>query len=324
MSDRKTGKARQQNLSMTAQERKVTRQIGKFYEQFHFPGRRPIDQDGLIFMRKFARSIEARMKENGIRRLRVLDAGCGTGNTSIALAHQFRDVDFTGIDNSGPSLAEGKQAARREGIQNLRFRKWNVMYPIPYKTPFDIILCLGVLHHTADMARVLANLSAALRADGDLYLWVYGQHGRYRHSLNVELLRMLLDVPPRPTDPVSLARAYAFTTDHGSPLDDLLGKVREDPVSRKTLEDPIWIADQFLNPHESLLSIRDLITLGGAAGLELDQLLGIKADVSTCFASAELCRRYKKLTRTEQLIALDLLLKPERYFVVMRRIRQEG
>jgi SAM-dependent methyltransferase len=323
MSDRKAGKTRRQNQSMTTHEQNVTRQICRFYEQFHFPGRRPIDQDGLIFMRKFTRSIESRMKKNSGRRLRVLDAGCGTGNTLIALAHQFAEVDFTGIDNSGPSLAKGKQFACREGIRNLRFRKWNLMFPIPYKTPFDIILCLGVLHHTADMKRVLANLSASLRTDGDLYLWVYGKYGRYRHSLNVDLLRMLLNVPPQPADPVSLARTYAFTTDHGSPLNDLLGNARDDPVSRRTLEDPIWIADQFLNPHESLLNMKDLIALSSAADLEFNQLLGIKENVSAYFESTELYSRYKKLTRTDQLVALDLLLKSDRYFVIMHRTLQE-
>lgn len=324
MSERKTGQAGRRPPPMTAHERNVTRRSCEFYRQFHFPGSRPIDRDGLIFMRRFTRSIELHIQENGGRRVRVLDAGCGTGNTSIALAHRFRDVNFTALDYSEPSLAEGKRAAGREGIRNLRFRRWNMMRPIPYTMPFDLILCLGMLHHTADMARVLTNLSASLKADGELYLWIYGRHGRYRHSLNVKLLRMLLDVEPRPADPVGLARAYAFTTDHGSPLGDLLGSAREDPVSRKTLEDPVWIADQFLNPHESLLDMKELIALGRAAGLELDQLLGIKEDVSSWFDSAELYRRYTMLSRTDQLIALDLIVKPERYFVVMRRVRHEG
>jgi SAM-dependent methyltransferase len=312
-------KARKKNLSMTCRERDVTWKIGRFYEKYHFPGQRPIDQDGLIFMRRFSRSVESCSKENKGKHLRVLDAGCGTGNTSIALAQQFKEINFTGLDNSRMSLAHGKQAARREGVRNLQFRKWNLMYPLPYKVPFDIILCLGVLHHTADMKCVLANLSASLKAKGDLYLWVYGKHGRYRHSLNVELLRMLLAVPPQPKDPINLARAYAFTTDHGSPLNDLLGKVKDDVSFRKTLEDPVWIADQFLNPHESLLNMKDLIALGHVAGLELYQLLGIKEDVSTYFESVDLYQRYKKLNRTDQLVALDLLLKPERYFVVMRK-----
>ena len=324
MSERKHGQARRQPLPMTAHERDVTRRSCEFYGQFHFPGNRPIDRDGLIFMRRFSRSVDSRVQKKGGRHIRVLDAGCGTGNTSIALAHRFRDIDFTALDNSEPSLAEGKRAACREGIQNLRFRRWNVMRPVPYERPFDLILCLGMLHHTADMARVLTNLSASLKSDGELYLWIYGRHGRYRHSLNVELLRMLLDVEPRPADPVELARAYAFSTDHGSPLDDLLGSARADPVSRKTLEDPVWIADQFLNPHEALLDMKELIALGRVAGLELDQLLGIKEDISSWFDSAELYRRYKKLSRIDQLVALDLVVKPERYFVVMRRIRQEG
>jgi hypothetical protein len=70
--------------------------------------------------------------------------------------------------------------------------------------------------------------------------------------------------------------------------------------------------------------MKELIALGKAAGLEINQLLGIKEDVSSWFDSAELYRRYTMLSRADQLVALDLIVKPERYFVVMRRIRQEG
>ena len=324
MSDRTNGvRGKRRRRAMSSRDREVTRRSCMFYRQFHFPGARPMDRDGLIFMRRFALSVASREMDGG-NRIRVLDAGCGTGNTSIALAHRFGEVDFTGVDISEPSLDEARRAARRTGVQNLRLRSWNLMRPIPYEEKFDIVLCLGVLHHTADMSRVLSNLSAALGPDGELYLWIYGRHGRYRHSLNVRLLRMLLGTGPLPSEPVSLARAFAFTTDHGSPLDDLLGTARRDPVSLKTMEDPVWIADQFLNPHETLLDMKELIALAGRAHLKIDQLLGMTEDSFSLVHCTELHGRFKKLPRADRLVALDLLLKPERYFVVMHRIRSTG
>lgn len=324
MSDRTRGAPGSRRRPISSRDRDVTRQSRMFYRQFHFPGARPMDRDGLIFMRRFALSVASREMDGGEGHIRVLDAGCGTGNTSIALARRYGEVDFTGVDNSEPSLEEARRSARRHGIKNLRLRRWNLMRPVPCKKKFDIILCLGVLHHTADMARVLGNLSAVLGPDGELYLWIYGRHGRYRHSLNVRLLRMLLETGSRPAEPVRLARAFAFTTDHGSPLDDLLGSARRDPVSRTTMEDPVWIADQFLNPHEALLEMKELIALAANARLEIDQLLGMSEDSFSLVHSSELYGRFKKLSRADRLVALDLLLKPERYFVVMRRTCSKG
>ena len=320
MSEKKNAPERR-GRAMTRRDRDVTRLSREFYARYHFPGTRPIDSDGLIFMRRFTRSVDARLRDRCGRRLRVLDAGCGTGNTSIALARRFADADFTGLDNSQPSLDVASRSAR--GMRNLSFRRWNLMRPVPYARPFDIILCLGVLHHTADMARVLANLSGSLAPDGELYLWVYGRHGRYRHALNVELLRMLLAVKPPPEDPVALAGAYAWSADHGSPLNDLLGGAAGDALSRKTLEDPVWIADQFLNPRECLLDMKELLALARGAGLEICELLGLSEDAASRFGSAELSGRYSRLSRTGRLIALDLLCKPDRYFALLRRIRQK-
>jgi hypothetical protein len=89
-------------------------------------------------------------------------------------------------------------------------------------------------------------------------------------------------------------------------------------MHRLTLEDPVWIADQFLNPHETLLDLEELTGLATACGLEIEQLLGIRDDLSSYFNSAALYGRFRKLSGEDRLIALDLLLKPERYFVLLR------
>lgn len=282
----------------------------EFYEHCNFPGNRPLDQDGLILMRRFAGSVERRRG----KRIRVLDAGCGTGNTSIALASRYKDVEFVGLDQSAASL----EKAKRSGIPNLSFQQWDLMDPIPDDGKFDIVLCLGVLHHTANMQRVLGNLRFSLDTRGDLYLWVYGRHGRYRHSLNMRLLAMLAGTETPAAEALALATEFAFHADDGAPLDDLLGRNRLDPVHRMALEDPVWIADQFLNPHETLLDMGELTELAGACGLEIAQQLGLREDLSTYFNSDALYHRFTRLSGEDRRIALDLLLKPERYFVLLR------
>jgi 2-polyprenyl-3-methyl-5-hydroxy-6-metoxy-1,4-benzoquinol methylase len=319
MSERDVRKGFRRSRSPGTDEQDVTRRVREFYEQFHFPGIRPLDQDGLILMRRFARSVKPFRHKQRASPFRVLDAGCGTGNTTISLARQFEEIEFLGVDISEPSLSRARQAIIQEPPHNLRFRKWNLMNPILDEGQFDIVLCLGVLHHTADMGCVLTNLNSILKSEGELYLWIYGRHGRYRHSLNQRFLRMLLKTKPQPTDAVHLAREFAFYARNGSVLDDLLGPAPAGSMHRKVLKDPTWIADQFLNPRETLLDMEELIALVTASGFQIDQWLGISDDVSSHLNSAELTERFEQLPRYQQLIALDLLLKLERYFVVIRK-----
>jgi 2-polyprenyl-3-methyl-5-hydroxy-6-metoxy-1,4-benzoquinol methylase len=299
----------------------VSEETRKFYEQFPFPGTRPIDRDGLMFMRRFMESIE---RARGITtgRLRVLDAGCGTGNTTLSLARRFSDVEFTGLDNSRTSLALATASAAAHALPNLAYRRWNLTHPLPRTKRFDIILCLGVLHHTADMRRVLRNLCRALTDNGELYLWVYGKHGRYRHTLNVRLLSMLLKTKPAPTDTVKFARDFIHNAGNGTVLIDIAGGEARS-MEKTVFEDPVWIADQFLNPVERLLDMKGLLSLVSSSGLSIAHTLGLNDDPEKNFVSDGLRTRFAQLSKDRRLIALDLLLKPERYFVLLRRPRKE-
>jgi SAM-dependent methyltransferase len=300
-----------------AAEGAITDRVRKFYEQFHFPGVRPLDQDGLILMRHLAACLPGPGRKGPHKR--VLDAGCGTGNTGISLARRFEDVEFLGIDFSAPSLSVAVKATQEAGLHNIRFRQWNLLERELHEGLFDIVLCLGVLHHTANMAVVLANLREAMTDEGALYLWVYGQHGRYRHSLNRRVLDMLLSADP-PEDPVGLAREFLLNGGNGAVSHDLFGTGLPASLKEKVGNQPAWIADQFLSPNEILLTMESLLPLLRNAGLELAQWLGLPERAPRLLGSAPLLERFDQLGRDQQMIALDLLLKPDRYFLVLRKV----
>lgn len=302
-------------------EKEITRRVKKFYEQFRFPSVRPPDQDGLILLRRFSKAA-AQSQEKDVQ-TRVLDAGCGTGNTTISLARQFKDIEFLGVDISAPSLSTARHEARRESLRNIRFRKWDLMNPELTDVTFDIILCLGVLHHTASMEFVLSNLRNVLKDKGELYLWIYGRYGRYRHSLNQRLLNMLLDVKPDSDSRVSLAREFALRAGKGAILDDLFGRPLAGTMWEKIIKEPAWIADQFLHPYETLLTMEELLALTSRVGLDIDQWLGVPQNVSKELGSPELVERFEQLSRHQRLIALDLLLKPEHYFLILRKVQNQ-
>jgi 2-polyprenyl-3-methyl-5-hydroxy-6-metoxy-1,4-benzoquinol methylase len=300
-------------------EKYITQVSKKFYEQFHFPGSRPVDQDGLIFLRRFAQSVgKLARKKNDIH---VLDAGCGTGNTSISLAGIYKEIQFMGIDNSAPSLIQAASDCKKRGLNNLKFQRWNLLKPIRAASKFDIILCLGVLHHTANMEKVLINLNNILNENGELFLWIYGKHGRYNHSLNMQLLKMLLETEPKPENISELAGEFAVKTQEGLPLKELIGKTKTNEMQLNAFKSPVWIADQFLNPHELLIDMNELLHLVKSAGFKITQVLGTEQNISGKFNSPELSKRFSSLSKVKRLIAADLLLKPDRYFVLLQKYR---
>jgi len=302
----------------------ITRRSKRFYEQYQFPGNRPLDRDGLIFMRRFTNSVSASALRNGDKTLNVLDAGCGTGNTSVVLAKQFRDVEFYAVDNSSASLKKAKILAQKSGLKNIRFHRWNLLKPLPYPFKFDIIICLGVLHHTANMQKVLTNLGCGLNDNADLYLWIYAQPGRYRHSLNMKLLKMMINSKPKTRNEIELATEFITKAGKGSILQDLAGTSSTSLLQTKIVADPVWIADQFLNPHEELINMKELLRLIKSSGFIVQSFLGMNENVSELLNSPLLNMRFNALKGDRRLIALDLLYKPERYFVLLRKRPQRN
>jgi SAM-dependent methyltransferase len=296
----------------------VTETAKAFYERYPFPGNRPVDQDGLILLRMLTESVNRRSREHPARPLRILDAGCGTGNTSIALARRFPGAAVTGIDQSSASLLRARTAGRALGLENLEFQRRDLMrLPARWK-PFDIILCLGVLHHTADMKKGLINLRRILRDDGELYLWIYGKHGRYRHALNVRVLSLLQSAGDSEADPVRLARDLIRHSGRDGVMKDLLGNLHPGALEQRAFDDPVWIADQFLNPHEILLDLSRILRLAAASGLSVDRVVGMDETAARRFLPPSLLERFVRLSPRRRLVALDLLMKPERYFIVLR------
>jgi ubiquinone/menaquinone biosynthesis C-methylase UbiE len=300
-------------------EHDITRQVRQFYEKVNFPGTRPLDQDGLILMKYMMRSITKGSGDGGEMKMRILDAGCGTGNTVLALAREFKKTQFTGVDLSARSLEICRNRARKEKIDNVRFLEGDLMNRDCCHGPFDIILCLGVLHHTASMPDVLENLGQVLEERGQLILWVYGRHGRYRHALNKRLLSMLLGDEIDRGAAVDLAREFAVGFGNGDALADLFGEGISGQIIEEVLENPSWVADQYLHPREVLLDMEGLLDLIDGAGLSLQQWLGIPSDISGLLTPGVLRERFKSLEGRQKFVALDLLLKPSRYFVVLQR-----
>jgi SAM-dependent methyltransferase len=104
-------------------------------------------------------------------RLRLLDAGCGDGLLSMALAKRHRDWSVVGVDLRADMLEGARARARGRGIGNVSFEAADLTKPLP-SSGFDAVVALECLHEIPDDRAALAAMSGALRPGGLLALQV--------------------------------------------------------------------------------------------------------------------------------------------------------
>ncbi|MGP4029563.1 class I SAM-dependent methyltransferase [Actinomadura sp. 3N407] len=99
---------------------------------------------------------------------RVLDVGCGTGQTTLLAARRARDGNAVGIDISAPMLERARRDAAAERIGNVTFEQGDAqVHPFP-AGGFDVVLSRGGVMFFADHVAAFANLRKALAPDGRL------------------------------------------------------------------------------------------------------------------------------------------------------------
>jgi len=112
-------------------------------------------------------------------RLRVLDAGCGTGVTSLGLARLNPGATVLGLDASAPALELARRRAEVAELPGVTFRAHDLDGPLPGADgPFDFITCRRVLGQAGDPAGLLRNLARALDVRGLLLATLPARAGR--------------------------------------------------------------------------------------------------------------------------------------------------
>ncbi len=116
----------------------------------------------------------------------LLEVGCGIGVDSIQLAKCGFDV--TAVDLTENALVVAKEFAAHREV-NVDFRLGNAEgLDFPDAT-FDVVYSFGVLHHTPDIEKSVAEVRRVLKPGGTAYVMLY-----HRDSL-VNLVHRLLRLP---------------------------------------------------------------------------------------------------------------------------------
>ncbi len=196
--------------------------------------------------------------------VRILDAGCGTGVGTEYLVHLNPQAQVTAIDLSAGALAVAQERCRRSGAERVEFQHLSLYEAAQLPGEFDLINCVGVLHHLPDPVRGIQALAAKLAPGGIFHIFVYGELGRWEVRLMQEAIALLQGEQRGDyRDGVQVGRELLATLPEDNPL------VQRDR-QRWSLENQRdeCFADMYVHPQEIDYTIATLFDLIEASGLE--------------------------------------------------------
>lgn len=240
--------------------------------------------------------------------IRILDAGCGTGVSTEYLVHLNPQASVVGIDLSTGALAIAKERCQRSGATRVEFHHLSLFDVEQLPGEFDLINCVGVLHHTLDPIRGIQALAKKLAPGGLMHIFVYGELGRWEIQLMQKAIALIQgDKRGDYRDGVQVGRQIFSSL----PENNRIVKYDKQRWSLENHKDE-YFADMYVHPQEIDYNIETLFELIDASGLEfigfsnpsfwdLERLLG---------KAPELVERAKELS-DRQLYRLIELLDPE-------------
>ncbi|HYD98269.1 MAG TPA: class I SAM-dependent methyltransferase [Alphaproteobacteria bacterium] len=155
----------------------------------HLPVGKPGTREFYTNLRRFKYEVDypeilrmARFEEG--RGRKVLEVGCGLGSdTQTWLEH---GADLTSIDFAERAVEETNNRLRLFGLPPVARRASALDLPFP-DASFDIYYAWGVLMHTGDTERALAEAHRVLRPGGTLIVMLYNKNS-LSYRLHVQLL----------------------------------------------------------------------------------------------------------------------------------------
>lgn len=115
------------------------------------------------------------LKNNDIN---ILIAGCGTGHHPITLAAMLPEATITAIDLSRKSLSYAQRKAKENNITNIKFFQGDILALDNLREKFDLIECVGVLHHMSSPITGWKCLQRLLKDDGVMKIALYSKIAR--------------------------------------------------------------------------------------------------------------------------------------------------
>jgi SAM-dependent methyltransferase len=241
---------------------------------------------------------------------RILDAGCGTGVGTEYLIALNPEANIVGIDLSERALEVAKERCQRSGVArshrgSLAFHHLPIEEADRLEGEFDLINCVGVLHHMSDPVKGIRSLAAKLAPGGLFHIFVYARWGRWEIHLMQRAIALLQGNRRGDyKDGVAVGRQIFASLSE----DNRLLKREKERWSLENHRDESF-ADMYVHPREVDYDIDSLFALIDASGLaflgfsnpdiwRIDRLLG---------KSSELIERAEQLGERERYRLIESL-----------------
>ncbi|AFY56116.1 2-polyprenyl-3-methyl-5-hydroxy-6-metoxy-1,4-benzoquinol methylase [Rivularia sp. PCC 7116] len=237
--------------------------------------------------------------------IRILDAGCGTGVGTEYLVHLNPQATVVGIDLSEGALNVAKERCQRSGANRAEFHHLSLFDVEKIPGEFDLINCVGVLHHTSEPIRGIQALAKKLAPGGLMHIFVYAELGRFEVRLMQQAISLLQGNKRGDyRDGVSVGRKIFDSL----PENNRIVKREKERWALENQRDENF-ADMYVHPQEIDYNIETLFELIDASGLDfvgfsnpnywnLERLLG---------KAPELIQRAEQLGERERFRLIELL-----------------
>jgi ubiquinone/menaquinone biosynthesis C-methylase UbiE len=213
-----------------------------------------------------SRSIWARFLETDpIRRAdRVLDIGCGCGQSTRDAARLAYEGSALGVDLSSAMLAVARRRATTEAVTNVEFRRADAQVYAFDPGIFDIVISRFGVMFFEDRAAAFANIAAALRPGGRLAVLAWQDVSKNEWIMTVrETLAAGRDLP-MPSVGAPGPMALADQDDVRS----LLSGAGFESIGFTSIDEPMWFGADAAAAYEFVGEIG--IVKGLSDGLEPD------------------------------------------------------
>lgn len=246
-------------------------------------------------------------------KIRILDAGCGTGSGTEYLILHNPYAEIVAIDISENALATAEQRLQKSGVLanfhgSVTFKQLPLESAVTLAGCFDLINCVGVLHHLPNPITGIKALAEKLAEGGIMHVFVYGELGRWEIQLMQEAIALVQgDQRGDYRDGVKVGREIFATL----PEDNRLVKREKERWQWENQRDECF-ADMYVHPCETDYNVNSLFDFIHSSGLEfvgfsnpdiwqVERLIGKNPDLMS---------RVENLT-TQQRYRLIELLDPE-------------
>ncbi|KAK4536110.1 hypothetical protein CDCA_CDCA07G2135 [Cyanidium caldarium] len=260
--------------------------------------------------------------------IRILDAGCGTGCGTEYLVHLNPQAQVVGFDLSPAAVEVARQRLSRsvpEALSRVQLCVKSI-YDLDVGEQvaghFDMINCVGVVHHTSDPAAALQCLARKLALGGILHLFVYAEAGRWeirRMQQAIALLQQAAGTRGDVRDGVQLGRALFSALPENN-------RLRRREVERWASDNrhDATFADMYVHPQEHDYDVHSVLELARRSGLrflgwsnprqfDLSRLLGSDPTVMQRAALLDDISRWRlvELLDPEQVTHFEFFLAKE-------------